>query len=266
MTEVLKMVNQLEKLQATCIAMKRLFDCECSSCSPNLEAGDALHKTVCAPAGLAQLHEAGGPCAGFATNFCAQPLSQSSFCSTGTWSPSMGSEEWMKNGHEVMDMGDDNGAGLHEAENQAPAYAEKIADALHQYLTAGAMQKESDARLESMLSGEIASLRHLHENMGFLSFLPFKVPFFESVDKQDEKVLEEDHALQKENFGEELSPSQAWDYGVQVGEVEKKLSDEGVELPGKLETELNELQDSAKHYNGPTDSESWLDGINPFSK
>ena len=110
---------------------------------------------------------------------------------TGTWSPSMGSEEWMKNGHEVMDMGDDNGAGLHEAENQAPAYAEKIADALHQYLTAGAMQKQSDARLESMLSGEIASLRHLHENMGFLSFLPFKVPFFESVDKQDEKVREE---------------------------------------------------------------------------
>ena len=79
-------------------------------------------------------------------------------------------------------------------------------------------------------------------------------------------MLEEDHALQKENFGEELSPSQAWDYGVQVGEVEKKLSDEGVELPGKLETELNELQDYAKHYNGPTDSESWLDGINPFSK
>lgn len=157
----------------------------------------------------------------------------------------------MKNGHEVMDAGDDQGAGLHLAEEQAPSYAEKVADALNEYLTAGAMQKQSDSRLESMLSGEIASLRHVHENMGMLSFLPFKIPWLESVDKQDEKRLEEDHRLQKEIFGKELSPSQAWDYGVQVGELEKKLSDEGVELPGKLETELNELQDSAEHYNGP---------------
>ncbi|MGB1598107.1 MAG: hypothetical protein ACPIOQ_35445 [Promethearchaeia archaeon] len=147
----------------------------------------------------------------------------------------------------------DAGPEYNLVENQAPAYAEKVANAMSAYLMTGAAQKRSDAKLESLLSGEIASLRHVHKNMGIFSFLPFNVPFMESVDKQDKAVLKEDHKLQLKEFGEELSPSMAYSYGEKIKGVERSLSEKGVELPGKIGTELNELVDSAEHYNGPTD-------------
>ena len=254
MAEVLKMENEVVRLQGTCTAMMKLFDCECMACGPNLEAADALQKTLCSPDGLVQLHQAGEACSGFATGFCAHSISspESAFCSAHTWIPPMGSPAWLK-AHQVVAPAQDAGPEYNLVENQAPAYAEKVANAMSAYLMTGAAQKRSDAKLESLLSGEIASLRHVHKNMGIFSFLPFNVPFMESVDKQDKAVLKEDHKLQLKEFGEELSPSMAYSYGEKIKGVERSLSEKGVELPGKIETELNELVDSAEHYNGPTD-------------
>lgn len=258
MAEIAKMGGDLERLQGTCTAMMRVFNCECSRCEPDLEAGDVLQKTLCEPAGLRQLHEAGGPCMGFATGFCSTPLSSSPFCQERSWIPPMGSPQWMQV-HEVVDPGDDGGAGARLVTNQAPAYAHKVAQAMSEYLSAGAMKARNTARMEGIIGSQIQSMEPVHESMGLFDFLPFKVPFLESVVDEDKPVLEEDHKLQLENFGEEISPAQAEEYGEKVKDWEKELEEKGVALPASISTDLQELETATKDYDGPVDSGgSWL--------
>jgi len=258
MAEIAKMGDELAKLQGTCTAMMRVFNCECSRCAPNVEAGDALQKTLCEPAGLRQLHEAGGPCMGFATGFCAAPMSSSPFCQEGSWIPPMGSPQWMQT-HKIVDPGDDEGAGMRLAANQAPAYAHKVAAAMSEYLSAGAIKERDTARLEGIIGSEIQSMEPVHEDMGIFDFLPFKVPFLESVTEKDKPILEEDHKLQLENFGEEISPAQAEEYGDKVKQWEEELKEKGVTLPAHIATDLHELETATEEYDGPVDSGgSWL--------
>jgi len=258
MAEIAKLGDELEKLHGTCTAMMRVFNCECSRCTPNMEAGDALQKTLCEPAGLRQLHEAGGPCMGFATGFCGAPMSASAFCQEGSWIPPMGSPQWMQV-HKVVDPGDDGGAGVRLVANQAPAYAHKVAAAMSEYLSAGAIKERDTARLEGIIGSEIQSMEPVHESMGIFDFLPFRVPFLESVTDKDKPILEEDHKLQLTNFGEEISPAQAEEYGDKVKEWEEELEEKGVTLPAHIATDLHELETAAEEYDGPVDSGgSWL--------
>jgi len=88
---------------------------------------------MCSPAGQGEFYAAGGPCTGFAHGFCAAPISQSAFCEEKSWVPAMGSPDWMET-HKVIDPGSDDAAGVHLAASQAPAYADKVSNALATYL------------------------------------------------------------------------------------------------------------------------------------
>jgi hypothetical protein len=96
----------------------------------------------------------------------------------------------------LVDAGDDGGAGLRLVKNQAPVYADQVADAMTLYLSEGASSKRAQAQLDSVLANEIASFKPVHESMGIFSFLPFEVPFLEAVDPQDMNAAKKDHDLQ----------------------------------------------------------------------
>merc|ERR1712230_83328 len=121
------------------------------------------------------------------------------------------------------------------------------------------MKARETGRLENMIASQVHAMEPVHEDMGIFDFLPFSVPFLESVVDKDKPILEEDHKLQLENFGEEISPAQAEEYGEKVEDWEKELREKGVDLPAKLSTDLHELETAADHYDGPVDSGgSWL--------
>lgn len=170
--------------------------------------------------------------------------------------PAMGSPDWMET-HKVIDPGSDDAAGVHLAASQAPAYADKVSNALATYLSSGAVQKLAEARINNELASEIASMKPVHTNMGIFDFLPFDVPFLDQVDKGDKKLLQEDHEAQEADFGEELTPAIAQDYSNKLKDFSSSLRDHGVELPADVATKLHELEDAADRYDGPEDAEPW---------
>ena len=87
------------------------------------------------------------------------------------------------------------GAGLRHVTNQAPAYADQVADAMTLCLSERASSKRAKAQLDSVLANEIASFKPVKESMGFFSFLPCEEPFLEALDPQDRDAAKKDHDL-----------------------------------------------------------------------
>ncbi len=62
----------------------------------------------------------------------------------------------------LVDAGDYGWAGLRLVKNQAPVYADQVADSMTLYLSEGASSKRAQAQLDSVLANEIASFKPVH--------------------------------------------------------------------------------------------------------
>jgi len=246
-SEISGITDPIELSQALCTSMKNLFSCQCDRCEAPYSAAVALQGQLCALDTAVSLHQAGGSCQGFASNFCQTPFS-AEFCVRRTWVDPAGSPGWMNNGHEIMDPGlEAMKAGTDLFTYNKPAYAQSIASNLVRYLTSGAASEASKAHLKNVIAQEIEGFKPVKKEENLIeTLLPFTAP---APSHREKKILEEDAKLQTEDFGRPLDVAEAHKFGEEVKGVESKMDKAGVELPPDEEKELDELSMAAEKYN-----------------
>mmetsp|Transcript_29908 Transcript_29908/g.67660 ORF Transcript_29908/g.67660 Transcript_29908/m.67660 type:complete len:388 (-) Transcript_29908:1124-2287(-) len=237
--------DDIQSAQAECLAMRVLFECQCNSCGANLEPGQKLQQDLCKPEVTSKFHEAGGACAGFTSFFCQKPLGPD-FCQEKSWAPSQGSQAWLQT-HKVMDPGNASAtAGDHLFAAQLPQYSQSVADSLAKYLSAGAAEKSAASRFNNLVAEEVEALQPVRK-AGGIKILDF--PLFQSTMESDKEIENQDHQLQKELFGKQLSQSDAHQYGQSIKDLLKKYASKGIVLPASMERDLQDLEVASTDYN-----------------
>jgi len=219
--EIDNLGDTLVKSQALCIALKKRFSCRCDVCGPQDEdkAGRELQSQFCAPEVVVQFKSAGGACQGFESFFCAVPFGDE-FCSRRSFSPPLGSPDWLKH-NQVVDPGSESGkAGLNLFQSQLPLYLRTAALTFANFMNYGTSAAQDDARLSSKIAEEIEAF----------------------------KPNNDDHKRQEEVFNTTVTVAEAKRYAASLKEMQDKLEAAGVELPTSVNRDLDDLELAANHY------------------